>query len=87
MKATKSSNDRKSLLTQRLPDGRALADVRHLASVLVSLDVPGASHEKGREENAEAYAAHLSNIFNQAGNIGVEMWMRDMQAKQQARSA
>lgn len=58
-----------------LPDGRKVGDVREVTPIFVALGIPGASHENGRLANAEAYAAHLHGIRNQAADTAVAEWL------------
>lgn len=58
-----------------LPDGRKLGEVSDLASVLVGLQISGASHENGRLKNAEAYAAHLQKLGDEGARARVASWL------------
>lgn len=60
----------------RLPDGRKVGDVHRIEPILVALGIPGTSHEWGRAQNVEAYAAHLGGIHARAGAAAVAQWLR-----------
>jgi hypothetical protein len=64
-----------------LPDGRKLGEVTELASALVGLQIPGASHENGRAANAQAYANYIAGIHTAAGNRAVAEWLQVNQVR------
>lgn len=65
----------------KLPGGKRLGDERRLASVLVDLGVPGASHSAGRLTNAVAYAAHLDSIGGAGARKAIAAWLDSKASK------
>lgn len=72
LKPSLAKTDHDNLL---LRDGRKVGAARDLAAVLVAAGVPGASAEKGRADNAAAYAAFLTKIHDDAGRAAVAAWL------------
>lgn len=74
----KSDADKTPHDNLRLPDGRKVRDVgSEIATLFVTLGIPGASHEKGRASNIEAYAAYLQRIYDDAGKLAVAAWLAE----------
>lgn len=59
-----------------LPDGRKVGEVGgELSGLLIKLGVPGVSHEAGRAQNIEAYAAHLAGIRQTGADKAQAEWL------------
>ena len=60
-----------------VPGDRFLGDVQsdELTRMLIRAGIAGVSWENGRAANADAYAKHLSQIKEDAGNRAVAEWL------------
>jgi hypothetical protein len=60
-----------------LPNGRTVGQVDgdEFTQFLVKNGVPGASHENGKQANAEAYDRYLAKIRNDGAERAVADWL------------